>query len=138
MQGQVGELRKELARLLERDDADERVAEEAERPARARAGRSRSWCTTTIDEIAQAQGDAAHHTGDTSNESGSKKGDTVVEIGGGARRAARHDRLRGQEQAAVEERRLDRAQLAAWASATPASPSSWSPARTRSRPGSRS
>jgi len=81
MQGQVGELRKELARLLERDDADERVAE-AE-AAGTRKGRTfEELVHDTIDEIAQAQGDAAHHTGDTSNESGSKKGDTVVEVGG--------------------------------------------------------
>ena len=81
MQGQVGELRKEIARYLEREDADERVAEEAERGT-AKGRSFEELVHDTIDAIAQAQGDAAHHTGDTTNESGSKKGDTVVEIGG--------------------------------------------------------
>jgi Uncharacterized protein conserved in bacteria (DUF2130) len=35
-----------------------------------------------IERIASARGDAAHHVGATSNEAGSKKGDTLVEIGG--------------------------------------------------------
>ncbi len=35
-----------------------------------------------IERIASARGDAAHHVGAVSNEAGSKKGDTVVEIGG--------------------------------------------------------
>jgi hypothetical protein len=42
-----------------------------------------------IERIASARGDAAHHVGAISNEAGSKKGDTLVEIGGadGAARA---------------------------------------------------
>ena len=35
-----------------------------------------------IERIASARGDAAHHVGGVSNEAGSKKGDTLVEIGG--------------------------------------------------------
>jgi hypothetical protein len=35
-----------------------------------------------IERIAAARGDAAHHVGGVSNEAGSKKGDTLVEIGG--------------------------------------------------------
>jgi len=35
-----------------------------------------------IERIAAARGDAAHHVGAVSNEAGSKKGDTLVEIGG--------------------------------------------------------
>ncbi|HEX2435565.1 MAG TPA: hypothetical protein VHI76_02840 [Solirubrobacterales bacterium] len=35
-----------------------------------------------IERIASARGDAAHHVGTVSNEAGSKKGDTLVEIGG--------------------------------------------------------
>ncbi|MEK6278384.1 MAG: hypothetical protein AABM29_10275 [Actinomycetota bacterium] len=35
-----------------------------------------------IERIASARGDAAHHVGSVSNEAGSKKGDTLVEIGG--------------------------------------------------------
>ena len=81
MQGQVGELRKELARLLERDEADERVAAEAERGA----GKGRTFeelAHGMLETIAGDHDDAATHTGDRSNESGAKKGDTVVEIGG--------------------------------------------------------
>lgn len=37
-----------------------------------------------IERIASARGDAAHHVGTVSNEAGSKKGDTLVEIGGAA------------------------------------------------------
>jgi hypothetical protein len=42
-----------------------------------------------IERIASERGDAAHHVGSISNEAGSKKGDTLVEIGGadGAPRA---------------------------------------------------
>jgi hypothetical protein len=81
MHGQVGELRKELARLLERDAADERVAE-AE-AAGTRKGRSfEEIVHATIEEVAAAHGDAAHHTGDELSEAGGKKGDTVVEVGG--------------------------------------------------------
>jgi hypothetical protein len=35
-----------------------------------------------LERIASARGDAAHHVGAVSNEAGSKKGDTLVEIGG--------------------------------------------------------
>jgi Uncharacterized protein conserved in bacteria (DUF2130) len=35
-----------------------------------------------IERIAAGRGDAAHHVGSVSNEAGSKKGDTLVEIGG--------------------------------------------------------
>jgi len=74
-------LQRELVELRERTDADERVAEEAERGT-AKGRTFEELVHLTIEQIAQAQGDAAHHTGDTSNESGSKKGDSVVEIGG--------------------------------------------------------
>jgi hypothetical protein len=80
MQGQVAELRKEIARMLEREDADERVAEEAARGT----AKGRSFEETVhamIEEIAGAHGDAAHHTGDEASEAGGKKGDTVVELG---------------------------------------------------------
>jgi hypothetical protein len=78
----IAELKREVLELKERRDADERVADEAERGT-AKGRTFEELVHETIEEIAQAQGDAAHHTGDTSNESGSKKGDTVVEIGGG-------------------------------------------------------
>jgi hypothetical protein len=35
-----------------------------------------------IERIASARGDAAHHVGSVSNEAGSRKGDTLIEIGG--------------------------------------------------------
>jgi hypothetical protein len=81
MQGHVAELRKELARLLERDEADVRVADEAERGT-AKGRSFEELVHAQIAEIAAGHGDAAHHTGDASSEAGGKKGDTVVEIGG--------------------------------------------------------
>ena len=77
----IAELRRELIELKERTDADSRVAEEAERGT-AKGRTFEDLVHATIEEIAQAQGDAAHHVGDSSTESGGKKGDTVVEIGG--------------------------------------------------------
>ena len=81
MQRQIGELREEIARLLEREDADERVAEAEEagtaqglhlrgaRPRRRSSG-SRPPAAT-----------APRHTGDEGAEGGGKKGDTLVELG---------------------------------------------------------
>ena len=80
MQGQVGELRKEIARMLEREDADERVAE-AE-AAGTRKGRTfEDRVHAAIERIADARGDCARHVGDERGVGGSKKGDTVVEVG---------------------------------------------------------
>jgi hypothetical protein len=80
MQGQVGELRKEIARYLEREDADERVAE-----AEARGTRKGFTFEDRVHEavaiIAGARGDLATHTGAEQAEGGGKKGDTLVEIG---------------------------------------------------------
>ena len=81
MQGQVAELRKEISLLLEREDADQRVALEAERGT-AKGRSFEDAVHALIEEIAAAHGDAAHHVGDTSSEAGGKKGDTVVEFGG--------------------------------------------------------
>jgi flagellar hook-basal body complex protein FliE len=77
----IAELKRELIELKERTDADGRVAEEAERGT-AKGRTFEELVHAMIEEIAQAQGDAAHHVGDASTESGGKKGDTVVEIGG--------------------------------------------------------
>ena len=77
----IAEMNENLARLLEREDADQRVAEEAARGT----GKGRTFeelVHASIEEIAAGHGDAAHHTGDATTESGGKKGDTVVEIGG--------------------------------------------------------
>ncbi len=81
MHGQVAELRKEVTRLLDKREHDQELSEAEE--AGTRKGRTfEELAHELIDEIAQAQGDAAHHTGDSANEAGSKKGDTVVELGG--------------------------------------------------------
>jgi hypothetical protein len=80
MQGQVGSLHKELARLLEREDADDRVAEAES--AGTRKGRSfEERVHGALERIAASRGDSAHHVGDERGAGGSKKGDTVVELG---------------------------------------------------------
>ena len=76
----IGELRRELIELRERTNADERVAEEAERGT-AKGRTFEELVHTLIEEIAAGHGDAAHHMGDASSEAGGKKGDTVVEVG---------------------------------------------------------
>jgi hypothetical protein len=81
MQQRVAELNEKLARVLERQEADERVAEEAERGT-AKGRSFEELVHAAVEEIAAGHGDAAHHTGDASNEAGGKKGDVVVEIGG--------------------------------------------------------
>lgn len=73
-------LQRELTELRERDDADRRVAEEAERGT-AKGRTFEELVHGALEEIASGQGDVAHHTGDESTESGTKKGDTVVEVG---------------------------------------------------------
>ena len=82
LQKEVAGLRENLARLLEQQQAEQRVAEAEE--AGTRKGRSfEEVVHSELNELAGAQGDAAHHVGDTSSESGGKMGDTVVEIGAG-------------------------------------------------------
>ena len=77
----IGELSRQLVELRERTEADSRVAEEAERgTAKGRTFEELVHCA--LEEIAAGHGDAAHHVGDETSESGGKKGDTVVEIGG--------------------------------------------------------
>jgi hypothetical protein len=80
MHGQVGELRKEIARLLEREEAEQRLADEAERGT-AKGRSFEGLVHAAIEEIAAGHGDAAHHTGDELSEAGGKMGDTVVEVG---------------------------------------------------------
>lgn len=77
----IAELRRELLELKERTDADSRVAEEAERGT-AKGRSFEELAHIALEEIAAGHGDAARHVGDESSESGGKKGDTVVEIGG--------------------------------------------------------
>lgn len=81
LQTQMGGLREELARLTEREDADRRVAVEVERGT-AKGRGFEDLVHAIIDEVAAGAGDVAHHTGDASTESGGKKGDVVVEVGG--------------------------------------------------------
>jgi hypothetical protein len=73
-------LQRELVELKERANADSRVADEVERGT-AKGRTFEELVHATIEGIAQGHGDAAHHVGDESSESGGKKGDTVVEIG---------------------------------------------------------
>jgi hypothetical protein len=77
----IGDLRRELIELKERAEADERVADEADRGT-AKGRSFEELAHAIIADIAAGHGDAAHHVGDESSEAGGKKGDTVVEIGG--------------------------------------------------------
>jgi hypothetical protein len=76
----IEELTQQIIELRERDEADRRVAEEADRGT-AKGRTFEELVHGALEEIAGAHGDVAHHTGDESSESGGKKGDTVVEIG---------------------------------------------------------
>ena len=105
----IAELQREVLELKERDDADERVAEEAERGTAK--GRSFEELRPRGDRARSPQRPRRRRPPHGEQpEGGGKKGDTVVELGARDGAAARPDRLRGQEQEAVEERRLDRAQ----------------------------
>ncbi len=76
----IDELTRELVELKERADAGRRVAEAEE--AGTRKGRSfEELVHAELERLAQGHGDAAHHVGDESSESGGKKGDVVVELG---------------------------------------------------------
>lgn len=76
----IAGLREELARANERSAADERVAAEAERGT-AKGRSFEELAHGLIEAIAGEHGDAAAHTGDTTNEAGAKKGDSIVELG---------------------------------------------------------
>lgn len=70
----------QLARLLERDLAERRVAEAED--AGTRKGRTfEERVHAALDRIATSRGDSAHHVGDEPGVGGTKKGDTVVELG---------------------------------------------------------
>jgi hypothetical protein len=74
-------LTREIVELKDGREADRRVAEAEE--AGTRKGRSfEELVFAEVDRIAAARGDAARHVGDTSSESGSKKGDVVIEVDG--------------------------------------------------------
>ena len=77
----IEELTREIVELKERERADERVAEEAERgTAKGRSFEDR--VDRALERIATARGDASSHTGGEAAEGGGKKGDTLVELGG--------------------------------------------------------
>lgn len=80
MQEQISGLRENLGRVLEKGEGDERLAEAEE--AGTRKGRTfEERVHDAIEAIANGRGDVAVHTGDVKGEGGTKKGDTVVEIG---------------------------------------------------------
>ena len=80
MHAQVADLRKELARLLEREDADERVA--AAEAAGTRKGFSfEERVFEAVERLASVRNDCATHTGGEGAEGGGKKGDVLVELG---------------------------------------------------------
>lgn len=82
MQAQVSSLKENLARLLDKQDADDVLAEAEE--AGTRKGRSfEDRVHAAIERIAASRGDCAHAVGDTPGAGGSKKGDSLVEIGAG-------------------------------------------------------
>ncbi|MGH2990424.1 MAG: DUF2130 domain-containing protein [Solirubrobacterales bacterium] len=73
-------LTRELVELKERAEGDRRVAEAEE--AGTRKGRSfEERVHLALDRLATARGDCAHHVGDEPGIGGTKKGDTVVEVG---------------------------------------------------------
>lgn len=77
---QLSEVRKELAQVLEREDADLRVAEAEE--AGTRKGFSfEERVFDAIERIASIRNDCATHTGAEGAEGGGKKGDVLVELG---------------------------------------------------------
>jgi hypothetical protein len=80
MHGQVAELRKEIVRMLEREDADDRVAE-AEEAGTRKGFTFEDRVDAALERIAAARGDCATHTGGESAEGGGRKGDTLVELG---------------------------------------------------------
>ena len=78
--GRIDELTRQLVELREREEANRRVAEAEE--AGTRKGRTfEERVHLALERIAEARGDSAHHVGDERGEGGSKKGDTVVEVG---------------------------------------------------------
>lgn len=80
MQSQIAELNERLAKLLERQEGEQAVAEAED--AGTRKGRSfEDRVHIALDAIADGFGDVAAHTGDERGVGGTKKGDTVVEIG---------------------------------------------------------
>jgi hypothetical protein len=79
-QQRLSEMNERLARLLERESADERVAE-AEAAGTRKGFTFEDRVDEAIERIATARGDCASHTGVEGAEGGGRKGDTLVELG---------------------------------------------------------
>ena len=80
MQGQVSELKENLARLLDKQGHELELAE-AEQAGTRKGITFEERVHEALDAIAGARGDLALHTGGEQAEGGGKKGDTLVEIG---------------------------------------------------------
>jgi hypothetical protein len=82
LEDKVDDLLSQAAKLAGLEEGREALEEEKE--AGTRKGRTfEEKAHTAIEEIAAARGDCAHAVGDIAGTGGSKKGDTVVEIGAG-------------------------------------------------------
>jgi hypothetical protein len=80
LQARIADLTDRFSAHLERTAGEERVAEAEE--AGTRKGRSfEERVHEALEGIAAARGDVAVHIGDVRGEGGSKKGDTVIEVG---------------------------------------------------------
>jgi hypothetical protein len=80
MRDEIAALRTEIARLTEREEGEERLAEAEQ--AGTRKGRSfEERLDQALERIASTRGDASSHTGGESAEGGGKKGDTLIELG---------------------------------------------------------
>jgi hypothetical protein len=75
-------LQRQVIELREREDADERVATEAERGT-AKGFTFEERVHEAVERIASSRGDCASHTGTEGAEGGGKKGDTLIELGAG-------------------------------------------------------
>ena len=121
-------------RRASRGEQATRVAEAEE--AGTRKGRSfEERVHAAIERIASARGDVRPHTGGEHAEGGGKKGDTRRRARRRRWTGPRTDRLRGQGQAAVAKRRLERAQPGHGRARRRRSAFSSSPARSGSRRG---
>jgi hypothetical protein len=78
-QRQVGELKEQIARLLDRQDADQLLAEAEEAGTRKGLG-FEGRVHAAIERISSSRGDFATHTGAEQAEGGGRKGDTLVEL----------------------------------------------------------
>jgi hypothetical protein len=80
MHAQIAEMRKEVTRLVDREQADELIAE-AEAAGTRKGFTFEERVHAAIERIASARSDCASHTGVEGAEGGGKKGDSLVELG---------------------------------------------------------